>query len=426
MGSDRPALLGGTPVTRESLPRWPEVDESDVEAVVAHLRGGELAAYEVDSGPLFDFEAELRERFQTEYALLVGSGTAALQSAVYGLGLGEGDEIVVPAVTYPGTGAVPLHGGATVRFADIDPETGNPGLEHIRAAITDRTRAVVLAHAWGLPADLPSILPELEEREIALVEDAARAFGSRCLGRPVGSFGSAGCLSFNELKAVPGGEGGVFLTSNRRVYERAVALGHYFRCKVPLHLSLEGLVELHDSGLGLNLKIHPLAACLARSQLARFDQRLVEMEERHREFRAALKGLPGWSVQEAPSWAECVSYYGFNLHWRPPAGAPAPGLKTVIRALRADGVRASTAGSPPLFRLPLFRNPERSGLPGRVAGSLEDAAFPGAVEHVGSFVRLPTLFWDEPRWVSRYVEGLAKVSEHMVALHRWETEQADR
>jgi len=414
------ALFGGQPITTESRPRWPEIDDRDVDAVVAHLRAGELSAYEVLSGPLFEFEAELRTRFDSEHALLLSSGTAALQSAIFGLGLGPGDEVVAPSVTFPATASIALHFGATVRLADVDSETGNPGVEHLRSAITERTRAVIVAHAWGLPADLPSIVPFLKERGIALVEDAARAFGSRCQGREVGSFGVAGCLSFHELKAVPAGEGGVLLTADRRIYERAIALGHYFRCKDPRHLSLPDLVRFRDSGLGLNLKIHPLAACLARSQLSRLEERLTAMAANRTELADLVAGHPGYAMQQVPPWADRVSHYGFNLHWGSQAEWPSPSIKAIVKALRAEGVIASTAGSPPLFRLPVFRDPDLVGLPGRVVGRLEDSDFPGATAHVASLLRLPTLFSRNPKWVHRYASALDKVYDNREALASWE------
>lgn len=417
------ALVGGTPVVSQRLPRWPEITDADVEAVLHHLRGEEMSAYEVVDGPLFDFERELSERFEVQHALLTASGTAALQSAIFGLGLGVGDEVVVPAITFQATGTVPLHFGLAVRIADVDPESGNPGVDQLARAITSRTRAVVLAHAWGLPAELTVIRPFLERQGIALVEDAARALGSRCGGRYVGSFGVAGCLSFHELKAVPAGEGGVLLTSDRRIYERAVALGHYFRCKSPHHLSLPDLLPYRESSLGLNLKIHPLAACLARSQFSRLDARLDTVSSHRAYLTTRVADVPHVVMQQVPSWADRVSHYGLNLHWRPPHDC-AVSVNTVVKALRAEGVHASTIGSPPLFRMPLFRLGGGPDLPGRVAGPVEDACFPGAMAHAGSLLRLPTLFSPSSDWIDMWVEALHKVTDNLNELQQWERSDA--
>jgi dTDP-4-amino-4,6-dideoxygalactose transaminase len=416
------ALLGGTPLVEKGtpFPRWPQIDEADVEAVVSQLRHGELSAYEVEEGPLFDFEAELREHFGVKYALLVASETAAMQSAVFGLGLKPGDEVIVPTCTYPGTGAPVLHLGATVRLVDIDFESGNPTLDQIINALNDRTRAVIVAHAWGLPADLPALCEYLGKRDILLIEDAARAFGTRCEGREVGTYGVAGGMSLHELKAVPGGEGGILLTSSRKIYERAVALGHNFRCKSTLHLSLPELTAFGESGLGLNLKIHPLAAALARSQFRRLPERLAAMSENRAQLAALVVGLPVIRIQQLPPWADRVSHYGFNFHWRPTPESGLPTRDAVVKALKAEGIPASLPGTPLLHRLELFRHPDRANLPGRVVGSTQDADFPGAVAHYNTLLRLPTLFCLAPQWVKRYADALEKVISNLPALAAWE------
>jgi perosamine synthetase len=416
------ALLGGEPIVPRGtvLPRWPQIEDADVEAVITHLRHQDLSAYEVDGGPLFDFEAELREHFGVPHALLVASGTAAIQSALFGLDLEPDDEVIVPTCTFPGTAAPVLHAGGTVRLIDVDPETGNPTLDHIDGALNGRTRAVILAHAWGLPPNLPEICSYLAKRNIPLIEDAARAFGTRCMGKEVGTFGLAGCLSLHELKAVPGGEGGILLTKSREVYERAVALGHYYRCKVDLHLSSTDLHAYRDSGLGLNLKIHPLGATLARSQFRRLPARIEAMAENRARLAKLTFGLPAFEMQQPPPWADKVSYYGFNFHWRPKPGGPAPSRDTVVKALRAEGVPASLPGNPPLHRLELFRHPERLKLHGRVVGSTDDAAFPGAVLHHQTLLRLPTLFWPAQEWVERYANALKKIINNLAELARRE------
>jgi len=419
MKDDSLALLGGPPLTERVLPRWPYIEDQDVQAVLSCLKNDYLSAYEVVDGPLFDFEGELRERFGVEHALLVGSGTAAIQSAIFGLDIGPGDEVLVPSITFPGAAAIPMHFGADVRIVDVDPETGNPTADHIREAISERTRAVILAHAWGIPADLPNILPLLDERGVALIEDAARAFGSRCMDRELGSLGSAGCLSFHELKAVPAGEGGLFLTSQRRVYERAVVLGHYFRSKDRVHLSAPDLARFCESALGLNLKIHPMAAALARSQLVRLDQRLDAMAKNHTHLRERLIGHQEYRLQKVPTWADRVSHYGFNLRLLND-GQDLPSVQTLVKALRAEGVKASTAGSPPLFELPLFQRPHETGLLGRVKGTVHKEDFPGAIAHHRSLLRLPSLFFEAPDWIEIYASALSKVFKSADLLKRWE------
>lgn len=421
--TNRLALLGGTPLIKVPLPRWPSIDSQDVNAVVHALKNEELSAYEVISGPLYDFEAELRERFNVKYALLVGSGTAALQSAIFALSIGPGDEVIVPSIGYPGTASIVLHSGATVRFCDVDSDTGNPSLNHIKKAINENTKAVILAHAWGIPADLQSIVPYLKSHNISLIEDSARAFGSTCCGQKVGTFGDLGCFSFHELKAVPAGEGGLLLTNNRNFYERAVALGHYFRCKDPMHLSTSDMSIYNASSLGLNLKIHPIAASLARSQLSKLDSRLEAMEQNHSQLSKEISKIPYCTMQKKPKWADQISYYGFNFHWSPPLDNNYPSVSAMVAAFRAEGLHVSMIGSPPLFQLPLFRNSLSKGpLLGHTIGFMDDENFSGAIAHSKSLLRFPTLFSREHDWINQYIKVLNKIMLNIHELVEWEKE----
>lgn len=416
------ALFGGPPAAQHvQPPRWPAIDDDDVAAVVHALRFEELSAYEVEDGPLDEFESALRRRFESPHALLVSSGTAALHSAYFGLGLEPGSEVVVPTSTFPGTAAPLLHLGVDVRFADVDPETGNPSPAHIAAAITPRTSAVVVAHAWGLPADLDGILDVTRRAGVPLVEDCARAFGTRCGDREVGTFGVAGAFSFHEMKAVPAGEGGLLLTPDVGVYERAVALGHYFRSKSPRHLSATPARRFRDTGLGLNLKIHPLAAALARSQLSKLDDRLLDQAAGREKLTRLIEPARGLHLQEAPAWAKRVSWYAFNLLLDTEHGGPS--RDTIVAALRAEGVQAKPAGTPPLHRLPLFGPDEATSLPGRAVGPWDDAALPGAVAHDARLVRLSVVGLKDLDVVEAWADAVVKVASARSALIEWEQGQ---
>ena len=417
------ALMGGTPVVNEKFPKWPIITDEDVEAVVSTLRTEELSAYEVVDGNLFDFEAELRERFKVKYALLVGSGTAALQSAAYALDLGPGDEVIVPTITFPGTASVFLHTGASVKFVDVDRYTGNPTIEQIKDVISDRTKAVVVAHAWGIPAEVDVMKKYLCEKGIKLIEDSARALGSQCNGVPVGTIGDIGCFSFHELKAIPAGEGGVFLTNNREYYERAIVLGHYFRSKEKYHLSSSSLSKYHESGLGMNLKIHPLAASLARSQFSRLDNRLKYMQINYKKFEQFIFGSKVYDALHIPTWANQISHYGFNFLWNCD-NEISISLNTIIEALRAEGICASKIGSPPLFQMDLFKDSVHGGpLFGKVCGSINNKDFPGSIMHSKSLCRLPNLYESDSKWCELYIDALEKIERNMDTLYKWEVQQ---
>jgi perosamine synthetase len=194
---------------------WPDVGEEELAEVAAVLETGQLTM-----GPkVAELEAELARACGTEYAVVVSSGTAALHLAVLALGIGPGDEVIVPAYTFPATANVVALVGATPVLVDVDPETFN--LDPAQVKLTARTKAIVPVHLFGRPARLEQ-LPDA-----TLLEDAAGALGARRQGRPCGGLGDAGCLSFHPRKIVTTGEGGAVTTNDGQLAERVRSARHH-------------------------------------------------------------------------------------------------------------------------------------------------------------------------------------------------------
>jgi perosamine synthetase len=193
----------------------PDVGEEELAEVAAVLESGQLTM-----GPkVAELEAELARACAVEHAMAVSSGTAALHLAVLALGIGPGDEVVVPAYTFPATANVVALAGATPVLVDVDPETFN--LDPTKVEVTPRTKAIVPVHLFGRPARLEE-LPD-----VALLEDAAGALGARRRCRPCGGLGVAGCLSFHPRKIVTTGEGGAVTTDDPELAERVRSYRHH-------------------------------------------------------------------------------------------------------------------------------------------------------------------------------------------------------
>jgi perosamine synthetase len=188
---------------------WPDVGEEEAREVEAVLRSGFLTM-----GPkVGELEAALADACGVEHAVVVSSGTAALHLAVAALGIGPGDEVLVPAYTFPATANVVALVGATPRLVDVDAATMNLDLERVAAAVGPRTRAVLAVHLFGRPLDWDALRDAVPER-VVLIEDAAGALGASYRGRPCGSLGVMGCLSFHPRKIVTTGEGGAVTTED--------------------------------------------------------------------------------------------------------------------------------------------------------------------------------------------------------------------
>src|SRR5665213_1645406 len=186
----------------------PSFDETEIEMLRSCL-----SSKWVTQGPLTErFEKLIAERHRVKYALACTSCTAALHLATLALKLGPGDEVIVPAFTWVTSANCAEYVGARPVLADIDLATYNLDPDAFAAAITPRTRAVVVVHLFGLAADMGPILKIAEQHGIAVIEDAACAIGTTWKGKPVGVLGDVGCLSFHPRKIVTTGEGGMVLT----------------------------------------------------------------------------------------------------------------------------------------------------------------------------------------------------------------------
>lgn len=249
----------------------PDVGEAELAAVAAVVETGQLTM-----GPkVAEFEAELARACETADAVAVSSGTAALHLAVLALGIGPGDEVIVPAYTFPATANVVALAGATPVLVDVDPETMNIVPEAAHAALTPRTKAVMPVHLFGRPARIEE-LPELP-----LLEDAAGALGARRGGRACGSLGVAGCLSFHPRKTVTTGEGGAVTTSDPELAASVRQMRHH-GWRTPEDMPVPGL----------NYRIPDLLCAIGIPQVQRLEELLAARERVAAGYAERLAGLP--------------------------------------------------------------------------------------------------------------------------------------
>jgi perosamine synthetase len=171
-----------------------------------------------------EFEHAFADFNGSRHALAVSNATVALHLALVAMGIGPGDEVIVPALTFAATINVVLHAGATPVIVDIDPDTWNIAPAAIRAAITPRTRAIIPVHLYGYPAEMPAILEIAAQHKLQVLEDAAEAHGAQYGGRRVGAFGRAGVFSFYGNKIITTGEGGIVVTDDDALYQRMLVL----------------------------------------------------------------------------------------------------------------------------------------------------------------------------------------------------------
>jgi dTDP-4-amino-4,6-dideoxygalactose transaminase len=243
---------------------WPDLGPEEVAAVAEVFESGQLTM----GRRVEEFEHELAAACEVEHAVVVSSGTAALHLSVLALGIGPGDEVVVPAYTFPATANVVALAGARPVLADVDPETMNVTPETVAAAVTERTKAVLVVHLFGRPAPWEQLEAAVPSR-VALLEDAAGALGARRRGRACGGLGRLGCLSFHPRKIVTTGEGGAVTTNDPELADAIRRFRHH---------GIEPRGDFEIRSPGLNYRLPDILCAIGTTQMRRLERLLEERE----------------------------------------------------------------------------------------------------------------------------------------------------
>ena len=265
----------------------PDVRPPERERLLAALDSGWVAPV----GPDLDaFEAELAAACGTAHAVALSSGTAALHLALLLAGVRPGDDVLVPTLTFAATANAAVYCGARPCFVDSDPRTWNVSPDLLAAELAERRRrkdlpaAVVTVDLYGRVADHDAIVPVCEELRIPVIEDAAEAIGAARDGRPAGSLGQMGVLSFNGNKLITTSGGGALVTDDRFVAERARHLAAQAR---------EPAVHYEHEEVGFNYRLSNLLAALGRGQLATLAERIDRRRRIRARYAEALADVPG-------------------------------------------------------------------------------------------------------------------------------------
>jgi dTDP-4-amino-4,6-dideoxygalactose transaminase len=238
-----------------------------------------------------EFERRFAARHQVPYALATTSCTAALHLAALTLGLGPGDEVVVPAFTWVTSAHCAEYVGAKAIFADIDLETYNLDPAALEAAITPRTRAVVVVHLFGLAARMDEILAIARRRDLRIIEDAACAVGTTYDGQPVGALGDMGCFSFHPRKIITTGEGGMVTMREAALRDQVASLRNHGTTGVNPQIADKPYAMGNFDNLGYNLRLSDIQAAVGLAQLEKLDALLVERRVRASRYHELLGDL---------------------------------------------------------------------------------------------------------------------------------------
>ncbi|NLE43791.1 MAG: DegT/DnrJ/EryC1/StrS family aminotransferase [Chloroflexi bacterium] len=275
------------------------IGEEEKRELLEVLDSGYLFRYGSPDDPAFkakvyQLEQRVAQLMGVEYAVAVNSGTTALLVALGGLGIGPGDEVIVPGYTFIASMSSVIYARAIPILAEID-ETLNLDPDDVRQRITPRTKAIMVVHMLGNPARLDELKAIADEHGLLLVEDCAQAFGATYKGRRVGSIGDVGTYSFNIFKTITAGDGGMVVTSDEPTYRRC--FGFHDQGHSPLRTGIE---VGSRPFVGLDFRMTELTAAVLLAQLAKLDGLLVRLRESKRRFKAGIADLPGIRFRALP------------------------------------------------------------------------------------------------------------------------------
>jgi len=426
------AVLGGAPALGSDpgdMFDWPIVTEEDEAAVLEVLRRGEMSG----TGITKEFEKEFSAWIGLEHALGYCNGTASLHAAMWACGVGAGDEVICPSMTYWASCASALSLGATVNFADIRRDTLCVDPADIEHRIGPRTRAVVVVHYSGYPCDMDPIVEIARRHGVRVIEDVSHAQGSLYGGRMAGTMGDIACMSLMSGKSLAAGEAGIMATGDRALYERCIAYGHYSRTGVASNFNPVD-AQVTETGLrkyagiamgGAKHRMNQTCAAMGRVQLRHYPERIAEIQRAMNRFWDLLEGAPGIRAHRPPHGSGSTMGGWYNprgLYVAEELGGLS--CERFCEAVRAEGVHCCRPGANnPLHLHELFHAADLfgTGRPTAVSfGARDVRQCPGTLPVSESISEIafgvPWFKHDRPGLIEEYAGAYRKVAENAEQL----------
>jgi dTDP-4-amino-4,6-dideoxygalactose transaminase len=321
----------------------PFVSEEEVEAVRKVLLSGNY----VSGDRVAEFETTFANFVGTRHAVALNSGTAALHLCLAALGVGPGDEVIVPPLTFFSTVSCVLHQNAVPIFADIDPDTYCLDPQDVARRITDRTKAIIVVHLFGQAADLDQFAALSREHNIPIIEDCAQAHGTQYHGRVVGSIGAAGAFSFFATKHMTTGEGGLITTNSAEIAESARKMRSHGMTDRDTHVAI-----------GYNYRMTEIAAAMGLVQL----EKLETLNQKRIQFSMALiEGLSDLPWLKPPVLLPQVVHTFFWAAFQVDEAQLGCSTAQLVQRLRKAGVEVRHRYHAPLYRQPVLTQGEGFG-----------------------------------------------------------------
>jgi len=425
------AIYGG-PISIQDDPgdmfKWPIITEEDELAVLNMLKYGKMSGID----ETLKFEKEFAQWHNVNYALACNNGTASLHSAMYGVGVGVGDEVICQSLTIWASALPAFSLGASIVFADLLEETMTLDPEDVERKITDKTKAIIVVHYMGYPANMDAIMNISKKYNIKVIEDVSHAHGAVYNGKIVGTIGHVGAMSVMSEKSLAIGEGGFLITDDKNIWERAVAFGHYERTGI--HANISSAFTVKDNYIdnpalnryagfplgGYKYRINQLSSALGRVQLRHYRKRMEEIQKAMNYFWDQLEDVPGMR-----SHRPLLNSGNTKGGWYSPKGIFISeelwglSIEKFCEALRAEGVLTKPGLNLLMHLHPVINEADiyGHGSPTFVANSgnynkINQGSLPVSEKLPNLVFDVPWFKHYRPKIIDQYVNAFRKVAEN--------------
>ncbi|HKA18633.1 MAG TPA: DegT/DnrJ/EryC1/StrS family aminotransferase [Blastocatellia bacterium] len=340
------AIAGAAPLRTKPFTQWPQFDHRERDAILAVLESGNWGGYPFPNEIASRFSRQFAAHQDSKHALCAANGTVTLEIALKAIGIGPGDEVIVPAYTFEATVAPVLRLGAIPVFVDVLSDTYCIDPDAASDAITSRTRAIIPVHLAMSMADMDSLTEVAQRHGLKLLEDGAHAHGAKWRGKGAGSIGDAGSFSMQSSKLMTSGEGGVITTNSDEIFELCES---YVNC---------GRASQTDNYghriLGFNYRMTEFQAAILLAQLERLPAQTELRAARAKRLSDGLSAIPGISLVARDVRLTTQAIYQFVFKYNAEAFGGAS-RDRFVAALEAEGIPAEGRFYEPVYRSPLFR-----------------------------------------------------------------------
>ena len=409
MSVDKLALLGGQAVKQDSFPPWPQFDERERKALLEVLES--RLWWRTPGTRTLDFERAFAAYHQAKHGIAVTNGTAALEGALAAIGVGPGDEVVIPDFTFIATASSVLAAGALPVPVDVTSDTYCIDTDLAEKAITKKTKAIIAVHMGGHPADLDRLTEITRRHGLRLVEDSAHAHGTEWKGRKIGAIGDIGTFSFQASKLMTAGEGGIIVTDDDHLERQARSVHDCGR--------MPGEWFYSHFIYGSNYRLSEWQGAVLSQQLTRLDQQAAIRTRNAAYLDRALRDIEGITPQSLDPRCTRNGHYAYIFHYDKRAFADVS-ISQFVEAINAEGI-PTQASYPPIHDVGVFRSgeylkrlwPEQTS----VDRAVFKREFPNTARAAWETVWLPhPVILGREEETEKVVEAIRKIQRHAKEL----------